>query len=98
MDRSRLLESGTVLVTDSLPPWCAPKISSSVRAVAAELSVAVTASMDTSLSPGARRGRTAHGAGTRPGPAGKVVRQETQGWRVQGNAGGVSALPLRCDH
>src|SRR6478735_12740245 len=99
MDRSRLLDSGTVLVTDSLPPWWAPKISSSVRAVAAELSVAVIASMDTSLSPGACRGRTAHGTGTRQrAQHGKVVRQETQGWRVRGNAGDVSALPLLCLH
>src|SRR6476620_3378308 len=67
MDKSRLLASGTVLVIESLPPWWEAKISSSpsaARGASAAPAEEVRAeglivSVDTSLSPGAHRGRTA---------------------------------------
>src|SRR6478735_12834643 len=74
MERSRLLANGTVLAIESLPPSWAAKISSSLSAAtgasaapsreveSGEVELAgMIVSMDTSLSPGAHRGRTALG-------------------------------------
>src|SRR5688500_1735460 len=95
MDRSRLLDSGTVLAMESLPPWWASKISASLSAVAAELSVAAIASMDTSLSPGARRGHTARGAQAQIGLRRSGAAENPRVAGLEGASGMRPAAPFR---
>src|SRR6476619_5971231 len=106
MERSRLLASGTVLAIESLPPSWAAKISSALSAAtgasaapSGEVGLAgVIVSMDTSLSPGAHRGRTALGCwGTVVPEMGWGKLRGAPGWRACGEApgsAGAGAAPV----
>src|SRR6476619_1753614 len=98
MERSRLLASGTVLEIESLPPSWDAKISSSLSTATASAgeveSAGMIVSVDTSLSPGTHRGRTAHGSSSKDAQVGLAGAVATRGGgrRWSPRIAGVSRL------